>query len=223
MKSETSAISALIERVLDGESSAWHELWHRVEPLVWGISGRWQIAGPLCKSADDRRDIVLRVMERLREGDFRRLRMFALSPGGRSDAAFRAWLATLAARVSIDHVRAHPEHVDSRGRRGTERWAKLVALDDVPSLSEELDLTQRTTALRLLERAREELSVQQLTALSMWLDGAGTDLIGERLGMNDKTAGLRVLRAALKRLRDRYREVDGESAHDLEGSDERLP
>jgi DNA-directed RNA polymerase specialized sigma24 family protein len=116
-------------------------------------------------------------------------------------------LATLAARVAVDHVRSHPEHVDKRGRRGDERWAKLVALDDVPQLSEERDLTLRTTALRLLERAREELSVQQLIALSIWLDGASTEVIAERLGLPDKTAGLRVLRAALKRLRDRFREV----------------
>ncbi len=210
-------LSVLIERVLGAESSAWHELWHRVEPMVWGISGKWQVAGPLCKSADDRREIVLRVMERLREADFRRLRCFARSAGGGSDNAFRSWLATLAARVAIDHVRAHPEHIDSRGRRGGERWAKLVSIDDVPVLSEERDLTQRTTALRVLERAREELSVQQLTALSIWLDGAGAEAIADRLGLSDKDAGLRVLRAALKRLRDRYREGDAAVAHDLRG------
>ena len=121
MSGDERELSGLIERVLGGESAAWHELWHRVEPVVWRITGKWQIAGPLCRSADDRRDIVLRVMERLREGDFRRLRGFAASRGGGHDGAFRAWLATLAARVAVDHVRSHPEHVDKRGRRGDER------------------------------------------------------------------------------------------------------
>jgi DNA-directed RNA polymerase specialized sigma24 family protein len=215
MTTERGELSVLVERVLGGESSAWHELWHRVEPLVWGISGKWQVTGPLCKRTDDRRDIVLRVMERLREADFRRLRGFAASAGRGSDNAFRAWLLTLSARVAVDHVRAHPEHLDARGRRGTERWAKLVALDGIPELAEERDLTRRTTALRLLERAREELSVQQLTALSIWLDGATTAVIAERLGLSDPSAGLRVLRAALKRLRDRYRDTTGARAEEL--------
>jgi DNA-directed RNA polymerase specialized sigma24 family protein len=207
MSAEHGELNVLVERVLTGESSAWHELWHRVEPLVWGISGKWQVTGPLCKRPDDRRDIVLRVMERLREGDFRRLRAFACSPGRGSDRALRTWLTTLAARVAVDHARAHPENVDARGRRGNDRWAKLVALDGIPDLAEERDLTRRTTALRLLERAREELSVQQLTALSIWLEGASTAVIAERLGLLDPAEGLRVLRAALKRLRDRYRDA----------------
>src|SRR5688572_17162074 len=117
-------LSVLLERVLRGEASAWHELWRRSEPLIWGVTGKWQVAGPLCKNSDERREIVLRVMERLREGDFRRLRAFAASAGGGSDAAFRAWLATVTTRVAIDRVRAHPEHVDPRGRRGDERWAR---------------------------------------------------------------------------------------------------
>jgi len=198
-------LASLLPRVLAGEARAWHELWREIEPLVWGVSGKWQVAGPLCRQSDERREIVLRVMERLREGDFRRLRVFAASTGAGSEAAFRAWLTTVATRVAIDRQRAHPEQMDPRGRIGNERWAKLVSLDDAPPLVHEGDLHGRATALQLLERARQELSVQQLTALCLWLDGVGFEAIAARLSLDDDRAALRVLRAALKRLRDRYR------------------
>jgi hypothetical protein len=71
---------ALLERAMGGERAAWHDLWRRAEPLIWTVSGKWQAAGPLCKNPDERREIVLRVMERLRDEDFRRLRAFAASP-----------------------------------------------------------------------------------------------------------------------------------------------
>jgi DNA-directed RNA polymerase specialized sigma24 family protein len=209
------SLAALLDRVLRSEPAAWHELWRRVEPLAWSVSGKWQAAGPLCKNPDERRNIVLAVMERLRQGDFRRLRAFAGSPGKDSDAAFAAWVTTLASRVAIDRLRAHPEHVDPRGRRGVERWAKLVALDDAPEPAEERDLLGRATALGLLERARRELSVEQLTALHLWLDGVGHAAIAERLRLDDERDARKVVRAALKRLRDRYRDAPrGQEAED---------
>lgn len=210
---------ALLPRVLAGEPSAWHELWQSVEPLVWGVSGKWQVTGPLCRQSDERREIVLRVMERLRESDFRRLRTFAASTGAGSDAAFRVWLTTVATRVAIDRMRAHPENVDSRGRHGDARWARLVSLDDAPPLVQDADVHGKTTALRLLERARQELSVEQLTVLCLWLDGVGFEAIAARMDLPDDRAALRVLRAALKRLRDRYRDdSDG-----VEAAEEREP
>jgi DNA-directed RNA polymerase specialized sigma24 family protein len=197
----------LLRRVLAAEAAAWHELWRVAEPVIWNVTGRWQALGPLSKSAEDRRDVVLRVMEKLREGDFRRLRAFSESAGAGSEAALRAWIAVVATRVAIDHVRAHPEHVDPRGRRGDERWARLVPLDQAPELADERNLDGSATALRLLERARQELSVEQLSALYLWLDGVELAAIARRIGAPDDRAALRVVRAALKRLRDRFREA----------------
>lgn len=201
-------LAELAARVLGGDARAWHAFWQRVEPRVWALTGRWQITGPLCRSADDRREIVLRVMARLREGGFRRLRAFAQSPGGRSEAALGAWLHTVATRVAVDYARAHPEHV---GRSDKARWVKLVPIDDVPPPLTDQDLAAHTTVLRLLERARDELSVQQLSALSLWLDGESNETLAERLGVATPAEAQRVLRAALKRLRDRYREPNFEA------------
>ncbi|GMV17371.1 MAG: hypothetical protein HS104_11825 [Polyangiaceae bacterium] len=196
-------LTGLALRVLDGDTPAWHALWRRVEPRIWALTGRWQITGPLCKSPDDRREIVLKVMAKLREGGFRRLRAFVTSAGGKSEAAFAAWLHTVATRVAVDYTRAHPEHV---GRGEQARWVRLVPIDDVPPPIADRDLARHATVLRVLERARDDLSVQQLTALSLWLDGESNETIAERLGSATPAAAERALRAALKRLRDRYRE-----------------
>lgn len=200
---DTLDLTGLAARVLDGDTQAWHAFWRRVEPRLWTLTGRWQVTGPLCRSADDRREIVLRVMAKLREGGFRRLRAFVQSAGGRSEAALSAWLHTVATRVAVDYTRAHPEHL---GRAEQARWVRLVPIDDVPLAVADADLARHATALRLLERARDELSVQQLTALSLWLDGESNEAIAARLGSPSPEDAQRTLRAALKRLRDRYRD-----------------
>ena len=208
--------SELIHRAVGGEAAAWHELWRLAEPVIWVVTGRWQALGPLCKDAEERREVVLRVMEKLRDGDFRRLRSFAASDGAASEPAFRAWLSVVATRVCIDHVRAHPENVDGRGRRGDERWAKLISLDDAPELADDRDGHGSATALRLLDRARQELSVEQLTALYLWLDGVDLTAIARRIGSPDERAALRLVRAALKRLRDRFRDAPAAEQRDSE-------
>jgi DNA-directed RNA polymerase specialized sigma24 family protein len=206
-------LTELAARVLEGDTSAWHALWQRVEPRIWSVSGRWQLTGPLCKSADDRREIVLRVMAKLREGGFRRLRAFLQSTGGKSEAAFVAWLTTVATRVAVDHLRSHPEHV---GRSERARWVSLVPIDDVPPIMTERDLVGHATALRVLERARAELSAEQLMALSLWLDGESNEVIATRLGAPSPEVAHRVVRSALKRLRDHFRDATPEAARSLE-------
>lgn len=206
-------LPALAARVIEGNTPAWHSLWRLLEPRIWSLTGRWQVLGPLCKSADDRRDVVLRVMERLREGGFRRLRAFVQSAGGASEAAFLAWLRTVATRVAVDHIRSHPEHL---GRSDRGRWVSLVPIDDVPPPMTERDFAGHATALRVLERARDELGARQLTALSLWLDGESYEAIAARLGAASPDEAHHVLRAALKRLRDRYRDARPETERSLE-------
>ncbi|MCC6903276.1 MAG: hypothetical protein IT377_30165 [Polyangiaceae bacterium] len=196
-------LTQLAARASAGDRRAWHALWQLLEPRIWAMSGRWQLAGPLCQSADDRREIVLRVMAKLRHAGFRRLRAFAESAGATSDAAFVAWLTAVTTRVAIDAQRAHPEHV---GRTDRARWVDLVPLDDAPPPLTERDLTAHATVLRVLEHARNELTADQLTALSMWLEGESNDAIARRLNATTPQDAQRTLRAALKRLRDRFRD-----------------
>lgn len=196
-------LTTLAARVLEGDTQAWHAFWQAIEPRLWRVTGRWQVAGPLCQNSDERREIVLRVMAKLREGGFRRLRAFAESAGGRSEAALGAWLLTVATRVAVDYLRSHPEHV---GRKESSRWVSLVPLEDVSLPVVERDLAAHATVLAMLERARDELSVAQLGALSLWLEGESDEAIAARIGARGPEEARRVLRAGLKRLRDRYRD-----------------
>lgn len=205
----------LAARVLASDTHAWHELWQQMEPRIWAVTGRWQVTGPLCRSADDRREIVLKVMARLREAGFRRLGAFMSSAGGQSEAAFVAWLHTLATRVAVDHARAHPERL---GRGEASRWVRLVSIDDVPPPIATADLAGQAMVLSLLERARSELSIQQLTALSLWLEGESNTAIARRLGVREPEEAHRIVRAALKRLRDRYRTAETAEPRAMEES-----
>lgn len=193
----------LATRASEGDRRAWHALWQLLEPRIWAMSGRWQLAGPLCQSVDDRREIVLRVMAKLRHGGFRRLRAFVESAGATSDATFVAWLTAVTTRVAIDAQRAHPEHI---GRSDRARWVDLVPLDEAPPPLTQHDLAAHATVLRVLERARDELTADQLTALSMWLEGESNDAIALRLDAQTPEDAHRTLRTALKRLRDRFRD-----------------
>jgi DNA-directed RNA polymerase specialized sigma24 family protein len=200
-----SELVTLASGAVAGDSRAWRALWCRLEPLVWGLTGKWQILGPLCRSHEERRNVVLAVMQRLSDADFRRLRAYVAGPAGRQDPVFRAWVATVTTRVGVDYVRAHPECIDPRGRRGGDRWVELVPLLETAQ-SASVDPSRRAQALRVLERARGELRSEQLVALAAWLEGEDAAGIAVRLGTDDPAAAQRVLRAGLKRLRDHYRQ-----------------
>jgi DNA-directed RNA polymerase specialized sigma24 family protein len=198
-----SVLVVLARDAVDGDPTSWRALWCRLEPLVWGLTGKWQILGPLCRRNEDRRNVVLAVMEKLRDSDFRRLRAFVEADGPRSDRVFRAWIATVSTRVGIDYTRAHPECIDPRGKRGGERWVKIVPLPD-PAQSPMLDPARRIQVLRVLDRARSELRPEQLVALAAWLEGEDAAGIAMRLGSEDPDAAKRMLHSALKRLRDHF-------------------
>jgi DNA-directed RNA polymerase specialized sigma24 family protein len=196
---------SLAARAVDGQPAAWRALWSRLEPLVWGLTGKWQILGPLCRRSEDRRNVVVAVMERLRQGGFRRLRAFLASERASDERVLRAWVATVTTRVAIDYARAHDECVDPRGRRGQARWVELVPLGETDA-SAGLDPARHAQVLRVLERARTELRADQLQALAAWLEGEDARGIAARLGLDDDDAARRTLRSALKRLRDRFAE-----------------
>jgi DNA-directed RNA polymerase specialized sigma24 family protein len=203
-------LEALLRKVIDGDARAWHELWDAVQPTLWAITGKWQITGPLSQRDDDRRNIVVDVMQRLRVDGFRRLRSYLASleaaPAARA-GSFKTWLATVTARTAIDYVRAHPEYRDARGRddasEGADRWVRIVPLAGEP-VQPAADPTKVATAAVLLERARAELRPEQLSALYLWLQGDDHVEIAARLGLGSPREADRLVRAALKRLRDRY-------------------
>ena len=213
----------LVRRVIVGDARAWHELWDAVQPTLWAMTGKWQITGPLSQRDEDRKNIVVEVMERLRADGFRRLRSYlaSLEPErtGRV-GSFKTWLCTVTARTSIDYVRAHPEYRDVRSRTSdADRWVRIVPLTAEPQ-HVGVDPTKVATASVLLERARGELKPEQLSALYLWLQGDDHVEIAARLGLGSPKEADRLVRAALKRLRDRYatRELGALAVLELEGS-----
>jgi len=196
---------SLIEEVVEGSDDAWHQLWRTSEATVWAITGKFSIAGPLSERTEERRNIVLLVMDRLRADGFRRLRLFLDSARSRPGSSFRSWLATVTARTAIDYVRAHPEYADLRGRKGGERWVRLVAMRDVHEPRSSLDPEKAATAAAVLERAQSSLRPDQLAALLLWLQGERSSAIADQLELDDPADADRLVRSALKRLRDHFR------------------
>ncbi len=201
-------LHALADRAASGDAAAWRELWRAVEPTIWAITGKWQFTGPLSRREDERRDMVLEVMERLRADDFRRLRDF-LAAAKERGGSLKAWLATVTARAAIDHVRAHPEYLDPRGGGASDgpRWVTVVPMPDAELAHPFADPDKVATAIVMLDRARRDLEPDQLAALYVWLHGGDHGEIATRLGLGSARDADRLVRAALKRLRDRYAEA----------------
>ena len=206
------ALVDLARRVADGAEQAWRELWVAIEPTLWAVTGKWRIVGPLSEREDDRRNIVLVVMERLRDDRFRRVRSFLESLGRRGEGSFRAWVATVAAHTAIDYVRTHAEYSNVRRAPGAPESAgsRWVRLDPMPESGpaaggpSSQELARVTSALVLLERAKHLLRQEQLDALRLWLEDHDHAEIAERLELPGAAEADKLVRSALKRLRDRY-------------------
>ncbi|MFO0550562.1 MAG: hypothetical protein U0271_19360 [Polyangiaceae bacterium] len=199
-------MNELIERVVRGEASAWHELWAAVEPTVWAISGKPQIVGALARRTDERRNIVVDVMARLAEHDFRRLRQFLDAAAARTSTSFKAWLATVTARAAIDYVRGHPEYLRRAAdvSRHEPRWVQHTSVDAVDDRESRADPLRDLTVREVLASADATLTASQKRALSLWLEGEDHAAIAEALDLPDAAAADKLVRAALKRLRDRF-------------------
>ena len=199
-------LETLAEAASRGDAAAWHALWTEIEPIIWGITGKWQITGPMCKSDDDRREIVVRVMERLRADQLRRLRAVTASGALDRPGAFRAWVTTVATRVAIDYVRSRPEHLDPRNRGGGRRWVEVLVGEEGSLRAQTTDPLRLASAEQMLDRARELLTRDQMVALWYWLDGGDHEVIAHRMRLANAKQAERLLRAGLKRLRDRFRQ-----------------
>ena len=192
-----------------------------MQPAIWAVTGKWQIAGPIARRDDDRRNIVLKVMDRLREEDFRRLRMYQESARLRGAGSnFRSWIVTVTARCAIDYVRAHPEYVDQRANSDGVRWVRIVAGSDQRQPQGGPSPQDVAIASELLDRAHRELDPGQAAVLCLWLQGEDNGSIARRLELGAPAEARRLLRSGLKRLRDRYagQGADADTAIDEEKS-----
>ena len=197
----------LVKKSLDGDRTAWTELWLALLPLVQTIAGRARVTGRLAASADEQSSVALRFMGELRKDGSRLLRELS-SRLAQRDGSYRRWLAQIAIHTAISHVRAHPEYLGSVAPEAGGRWAKHVPLDE--TLEEEApDPVRAIEAHRILACSREELDPAQHDALCRWLRREDFDEIAVGLHLDGGSEAARhLVRSALKRLRVRFAPPD---------------
>lgn len=206
---ETLVVAAAAE-----DESAWHRLWAAVEPPLSRIIAQPRFLGRLGQREDDRRNIVVAVMARLRADHFGRLQMYLEARTANPRLHFMSWLRVVAKRVGIDYLRAHPDYVrrhdENPSRPGV--WVDAGTLPPASQLvGDRPPVTTRGTARQLLAYAAGAIPDDQRRALELWAQSESFDDIARTLGLSTGRDAERMVRAAIERLRRRFRDVSGDS------------
>jgi hypothetical protein len=199
------AIEPLVERTIERDPGAWQALWRALDPRIEAIAGRWRVTGRLSSSWDERRDIVVRVMGRLRAHDFERLKMLheTLLPG---EEAGWSWISRVTRRVALNHVRGHAEYLGVGVGDGGGRWASLVPLPEGEEdrLPESVRVVPSILAHEIHVYAEQKLRPEQLSALRLWLLGHEPEEMAGKLAVMDEKAAEDLVRSAVAQLRYRF-------------------
>jgi DNA-directed RNA polymerase specialized sigma24 family protein len=202
-------IAGLVERACGGDEEAWQRLWRRLDaPLSAMVRGFHM--GRVSHEEDERRAVVLEVMARLREADFRRLKMFVEARSKDERLALLPWIKVVARRVAIDHLRAHPNYVagdrTDGGGRSPGQWHDPKSLPPaslLPGVSPAM--TRDGTAHEMLAHARQVLPDLHYHTLALKVQGHEPEAIAAQLGLASVAEVDRIVRAALERLRRKFR------------------
>src|SRR5688572_33015223 len=103
------------------DTAAWQALWAAIEAPLSRIIAQPRFLGRLGQREDDRRNIVVDVMARLRSNDFDRLRLYLGARKDNPQLKFMTWLRVVAKRVGIDYMRGHPDYIDRRRQADASR------------------------------------------------------------------------------------------------------
>src|SRR5215831_14810686 len=201
-------IHMLVAQTLAGDELAWQTLWTAIEPHLYRAVRRSQLLGKLSQNPDDCRNVVVDVMGRIRANGYARLAQFAEVRRRNPDVPFMAWLIVVAKRVAIDYKRGHETYIDRRRQKNASRpggWRDVVTLTESQLPSARGGITSRVAARELFAFAGDELPAHQRTALALWLQGASFEEICDSADAKD---GEKLVRAALVRLRRRFRRKD---------------
>lgn len=201
-------LKALVVAASEGDERSWHELWRRLEPRLAAILRRGHTLGRLSRSDDTVHDVLLAVMAKLRDDDFRRLRVYLDARRATPSLDFMRWVIVVAKRVAIDRLRADPEYLDLRGsgeRIG--KWVETCALpEDWNLAAARLPMTNRVAVQQILRHAGATLTAEQRRAVEMWSEEASSEDIARALGLESPEEAERLVRAGVGRLRRHFRE-----------------
>jgi len=207
---EDSPIELLVLRAAGGDAAAWQALWSMVEPLLLRMVGQPSFLGRVGQREDDRRNIVVDVMGRLRADDFRRLRSYLDTRAANPSLKFMTWLRVVTKRVGVDYLRGHGNYLDRRGEANASTPGVWIEPGTMPSQSklpgERPPMTDRGTAQQLLRYAAGSVPDEQRRALEMWCQSESYEAIARVIGVATAGEAERAVRAAIERLRRKFRD-----------------
>lgn len=152
------------EAAVAARSTLWSQLYRYLEHTRLPI-------GPLADDPDVRRDLAVKLMERLEENDFRHLHHWRRAQRQKPRASWWPWIHTIVQRMAIDAARASKRNLDRRGN--PHQWARPVSLS-----SGALDAAQTEAfhkRLQFIACARHEDLVRFLSGLQELLLDAAED------------------------------------------------
>lgn len=202
-------IEDLVTAAAGADELAWQKLWAAIEPPLLRIVAQPRFLGRLGQREDDRRNIVVAVMARLRANNFARLSLYLDARAANPRLHFLSWLRVVAKRVGIDYLRAHPDYI-RRHDAGASRPGEWVDAGTLPPASQLFGqrppVTNQGTARELLHYAAGNIPDDQRRAIELWAQSESFDDIATALGLPSGREAERMVRAALERLRRKFRD-----------------
>jgi hypothetical protein len=202
---KSSLLAPLVAGAIDHETSAWHGLVTLIFPGIEEVAGRFRNAGRLSTSEDERRNIAVAVIERLRERELDGLKRLREVCAVGEDSAW-PWICRVTQRKALDHVRDHAENLGPDAPGGAPRFARLVGLPDEVEdlLPVSVRAIQGIDAHAVLACAERVLSPPQLAALRLHLLGESDASIAETLSLSGAPAAYALWHGAVVRLRYQF-------------------
>ncbi|MBV8757196.1 MAG: sigma-70 family RNA polymerase sigma factor [Deltaproteobacteria bacterium] len=196
-----------------GDAGAWQKLWSAVEPSLSRTVAQPRFLGRLGQREEDRRNIVVAVMARLRADGFHRLQLYLEAKHQNPRLRFIGWLRVVAKRVGIDYLRGHQDYLRRHDKDPSTpgQWVDAGTLPpDSQLVGERPPVTNRGTAHTMLEFADGAMPPQQRRALELWTRSESFADISTSLGLAGADEAEKMVRAAVERLRRRFREEGDE-------------
>jgi DNA-directed RNA polymerase specialized sigma24 family protein len=206
---DDAGVEDLVVAAAGGDEEAWKKLWAEIEAPLSKIIARPSFLGRLGMQEDDRREIVLRVMARVRADEFKRLHQYLDVRRHNEALRFMSWLRVVAKRVGIDYMRAHPNY-KRRHDADPSRPGEWIDPGTLPPASQLVGgrppVTNTGTARELLEYAAGAIPDDQLRAITLWSQSESFEEIAKALGLANPNTAEKMVRAALERLRRKFRD-----------------
>jgi DNA-directed RNA polymerase specialized sigma24 family protein len=197
-------------RIAAGDTDAFEPLVAMLWPEWLAIVRASRTMGRRGRSDDDVRDVASRLLARLKQDDFRALRLYRDWRERHPDKTFHDWLRIVAANATRDFVRERRAAIRGEGLSEDlsasgllnefTRWQPFERLGVRPPV------TAAQTARELLDFAERRLPSAQREALRAWLEGATFEEMDAGEGRAPGSAK-KLVRAAIATLRREFGDV----------------